>query len=72
MVVKKNQKRLHQQIASHLNHINPSWEFQKTETTRDRLTNRIVKVFTPPGNLDSGWIGVKSVVILNPLTKVYF
>ena len=54
VVVKKNQKTLHQQIESHLNSTTPTLEFQQTETTRNRLTNRIVKVFTPPVALGSG------------------
>lgn len=41
---------------------NPSQDFQQTETTRDRLINRTVKVFTPPDNLDPVWIGVNSVI----------
>ena len=62
VVVKKNQKTLHQQIESHTHKTTAIAEFQQTETTRDRLTNRIVKVFTPPNNLDSRWVGVNSVV----------
>ena len=60
--MKKNQKTLQQQIESHTSCITATVEFQQTETTRDRLTNRIIKVFTPPSNLDSAWVGVKSVV----------
>ena len=62
VVVKKNQKTLHQQIECHTNNTIPIAKFQQTETSRDRLTNRIVKVFTPPNNLDSRWVGVNSVV----------
>ena len=62
VLVKKNQKTLHQQIESHINSTTPTIEFQQAETTRNRLTNRIVKVFTLPVSLDSGWVGVKSVV----------
>jgi predicted transposase YbfD/YdcC len=62
VVVKKNQKTLYQQIDSHTNSITPTVEFKHTETTRDRLTHRIVKVFTPPCNLDPLWVGVNSVV----------
>ena len=62
VVVKKNQKTLHQQIESHTSLITPTVEFRQTETTRDRLTHRIVKVFTPPSNIHLGWVGVKSVV----------
>ena len=61
-MVKKNQKTLHQQIDSHTKSTCPTFEFQQTEKTRDRLTNRIVKVFTPPSNLDSRWVGVNCVV----------
>lgn len=62
MVVKKNQKKLHQEIETHTNNTTPIAEFQQTETTRDRLTHRIVKVFTPPVLLDPRWVGANSVV----------
>ena len=64
MVVKKNQKTLSQQIESHINETDPTVEFQEAETTRDRFTNRIVKVFTPPMFLDSKWVGVNSVLTI--------
>ena len=62
VVVKKNQKKLHQKIESHIKNTFPTMEFQQAETTRDRFTNRIVKIFTPPGLLDPKWVGVNSVV----------
>ena len=62
MVVKKNQKTLYQQIKFHIHNATPTLQFQQTEKTRDRLTNRTVKIFTPPGKLDSRWIGINCVV----------
>jgi predicted transposase YbfD/YdcC len=62
VVVKRNQKNLHQQIDSHISETLPTQDFQQTETTRDRLINRTVKVFTPPPALDPLWIGVNCVI----------
>ena len=62
VVVKKNQKTLYKQIDSHTKSITPTLEFKQTETTRDRLTHRIIKVFTPPMLIDPRWVGVNCVV----------
>ena len=62
IVVKRNQKILHRQIEFQTLHKAPIRRFEQTEKTRNRLTHRTVEVFEPPPNLNSGWIGVKSVI----------
>lgn len=62
IVVKRNQKILHRQIDFKTLNQAPIRRFEQTEKTRNRLTHRTVEVFSPPLNLDSSWIGVKSVI----------
>ena len=62
IVVKRNQKILHRQIEFQTLNKAPIRRFEQTEKTRNRLTHRTVEVFKPPLNLNSGWIGVKSVI----------
>ncbi len=62
VVVKGNQKTLHQQIKSHTNLTTPTRQFQQTEKTRDRLIHRTIEIFTTPANIDSHWAGVNSVI----------
>ena len=62
VVVKGNQKTLHQQINSHTKSTTPTRQFQQTEKTRDRLIHRTIEVFTPPSNIDSHWVEVNSVI----------
>lgn len=61
-MVKKNQKILHRQIESQTLNLSPVRCYKQTEKTRNRLIHRTVEVFEPPLNLDSCWIGVKSVI----------
>ena len=62
IVVKRNQKTLHRQIEFQTLNTTPIGCFQQTEKTLNRLTHRTVEVFSPPLNLDSRWIGIKSVI----------
>ena len=61
-MVKRNQKILHRQIESQTLNTTAIRRFEQTEKTRNRLTHRIVEVFSPPANLNSSWIGVESVI----------
>ena len=62
IVVKRNQKTLHQQIESQTLKTTAIRCFKQTEKTRNRVIHRVVEVFYPPLNLDSRWIGVESVI----------
>lgn len=62
IVVKRNQKILHRQIEFQTINTVPIRCFKQTQKTRNRLIHRVVEVFSPPINLDSRWIGVKSVI----------
>ena len=53
---------LHRQIEFQTLNSTPIRCFEQTEKTRNRLIHRVVEVFSPPLNLDSNWIGVKSVI----------
>ena len=62
IVVKRNQKILHQQIKFQTLNTSPVRCFEQTETTRNRMIHRVVEVFSPPLNLDCRWLGVESVI----------
>ncbi len=61
-MVKRNQKILHRQIDFQTINTEPIRCFQQTEKTRNRVIHRVVEVFSPPSNIDSHWIGVRSVI----------
>ena len=59
-MVKKNQKKLYQQIESQTLNTTAIRCYQQTEETRNRVIHRTVEVFAPPSNIDSRWIGIES------------
>ena len=61
-MVKKNQKKLHQQIESQTLNTTAIRCYQQTEKTRNRVINRTVEVFAPPLNIDSRWIAIESII----------
>ena len=62
IVVKRNQKILYRLIESQVINTRAISCFEQTEKTRNRLTHRIVEVFSPPSDIDSRWIGIESII----------
>jgi predicted transposase YbfD/YdcC len=60
--VKTNQPKLYQQIQQHTQQQEPSQSHASKERTRDRQSERIVKVFAPPDDLDPKWSEVGCVI----------
>jgi predicted transposase YbfD/YdcC len=60
--VKANQPKLYQQIQQHTQQQEPSQSQTSKEKTRGRQSERIVKVFAPPADLDPKWSGVGCVI----------
>ena len=53
---------MHRQIEAQTFKTTPVRRLKQTEKTRNRLIHTTVEIFEPPANLNSGWIGVKSVI----------
>jgi hypothetical protein len=60
--VKANQPKLYQQIQQHTQQQEPSQSQTSKERTRDRQSERIIKVFAPPADLDLKWSEVGCVL----------
>jgi predicted transposase YbfD/YdcC len=60
--VKGNQPKLHEKIKQHSEEQTPIKTSNTEEKTRDRQSQRIVKVFEPPADIDPKWSGVGSVI----------
>jgi len=62
--VKRNQRKLYEKIEQHSQEQTPIKTSDTEEKTRDRQSQRIVKVFEPPLDIDPKWTGVKSVIMV--------
>jgi predicted transposase YbfD/YdcC len=60
--VKANQPKLHLQIQQHTQQQEPIQSHNAKERTRNRQSERIVKVFAPPDDLDPKWSEVGCVI----------
>jgi len=60
--VKANQPKLHKKIEQHSQEQTAIKTYSSEEKTRDRQSQRIVKVFEPPGDIDPKWSGVGCVI----------
>lgn len=62
VTVKDNQPRLLAQIETVVRQTQPEQRFVDVETTRGRITCRIVKVFTDISSIDRDWAGLQSLI----------
>jgi hypothetical protein len=62
IAVKANQGKLFKRIESHFEQTQPLSMHAQVERTRDRQTQRIVKVLMAPTGIDPAWIGVQRVI----------
>ncbi len=62
VVVKRNQKTLHQQVELQTSNTKPIRHFHFYEKTRNRSIHRTIEVFSAPSNLAPHWVGVKCVI----------
>jgi hypothetical protein len=60
--VKGNQRKLYEKIEQHSQEQTPIKISNTEEKIRDRQSQRIVKVFEPPADIDPKWTGVRSVI----------